>query len=249
MGKFQMPHLSGGGTKQSGIMMRRGSAFPKASAIYQSETGQQEAQRKADKDNANANRVYGETTSTRTKVDGGTRVDFSTPYTTSGKGTAKRSSGPKASNADWQKFLDKNFEGSNEKFNASQSGKGVENKTRFIPNSVTELTPQKISMIPTEPTAEKIKFTPKNTTTTSEKIKFTPPKKKGQKIKKVIKNVGEGIGDFVENTGEGIGDAAEWTGEKLGDAANYLFGRRGVVSSLFGCRTCKGGGGVNRRKR
>ena len=121
--------------------------------------------------------MYGETTSTRTKVDGGTRVDFSTPYTTSGKGKAKRSSGPKASNADWQKFLDKNFEGSNEKFNASQSGKGVENKTRFIPNSVNEITPQKISMIPVEPTAEKIKFTPKNTTTTSEKIKQKQPKK------------------------------------------------------------------------
>ncbi len=249
MGKFQMPHLSGGGTKQSGIMMRKGSAFPKASAIYQSETGQQEAQRKADTNNANANRVYGETTSTRTKVEGGTRVDYSTPYTTKGKGKAKRSSGPKASNADWQKFLDKNFEGSNEKFNASQSGKGVENKTRFIPNSVTELTPQKISMIPVKPTAEKIKFTPKNTTTTSEKIEQTPKPKKGVKIKKVIKNVGEGIGDFGENVGEGIGDAGRFVGEKIGN-----FGR--AVGSLFGarsifrvCKSCKGGGGVNRRKR
>lgn len=253
MGKFQMPHLSGTGTKQSGIMMRRGSAFPKASAIYQSETGQQEAQRKADKNNANANRVYGETTSTRTKVDGGTRVDFSTPYTTKGKGKAKRSGKPNASNSDWQKFLDKNFEGSNEKFNASQSGKGVENKTRFIPNLVTEITPQKISMIPAEPTAEKIKFTPKNTTTTTEKIKRTPKPKKGIKIGKVVRNVGEGIGDFVENTGEGIGDAGRFVGEKLGDAGRFV---GGAVGSLFGprsflrvCKSCKGGGGVNRRKR
>lgn len=246
MGKFQMRHLPGGGNKQSGIMSRGGSAFPKTALYQQAETGQQEAQGKADVNNANAKRVYGETTSTRTKVDGGTRVDFSTPYTTSGKGKAKRSSGPKASNADWQKFLDKNFEGSNEKFNASQSGKGVENKTRFIPNSVTELTPQKISMTPAKPTAVDIKFTPKNTTTTTEKIKQTPKPKKGVKIGKVIKNVGEGIGDFTENVGEGIGDAGRWTGEKIGD-----FGR--AVGSLFGprsifrvCKSCKGGGGVNR---
>ena len=155
-----MRHLSGGGNKQSGIMMRGGSAFPKTALYQQAETGQQEAQGKADVNNANANRVYGETTTTRTKEEGGTRVDFSTPYTTSGSGKAKRSGKPNASNADWQKFLDKNFEGSNEKFNASQSGKGVENKTRFIPNSVTELTEQKISRIPSQPTAEKIKITP-----------------------------------------------------------------------------------------
>ena len=108
-------------------------------------------------------------------------------------------------------------------------------------------------MIPVEPTAEKIKFTPKNTTTTSEKIKQNPPKKKGQKIKKVIKNVGEGIGDFVENTGEGIGDAGRFVGEKIGDAGRFV---GGAVGSLFGprsflrvCKSCKGGGGVNRRKR
>jgi hypothetical protein len=246
MGKFQMRHLSGGGNKQSGIMARGGSAFPKTALYQQAETGQQEAQRNANDANANANRVYGETTSTRTKVDGGTRVDFSTPYTTSGKGKAKRSGKPNASNADWQKFLDKNFEGSNEKFNASQSGKGVENKTRFIPNSVTELTPAGISTTPAKPTAVDIKFTPKNTTTTTEKIKRTPKPKKGVKIGKVIKNVGEGIGDFTENVGEGIGDAGRWTGEKIGD-----FGR--AVGSLFGprsifrvCKSCKGGGGVNR---
>jgi hypothetical protein len=245
MGKFQMRHLPGGGNKQSGIMRRGGSAFPKTALYQQAETGQQEAQRKADKDNANANRVYGETTSTRTKVNGGTRVDFSTPYTTSGKGKAKRSSGPKASNADWQKFLDKNFEGSNEKFNASQSGKGVENKTRFIPNSVTELTPQKISMTPAKPTAVDIKFTPKNTTTTTEKIKRTPKPKKGVKIGKVVRNVGEGIGDFVENTGEGIGDVVRNVGEGIGDAASFV---GNAVSSLFGCRSCKYGSGTNRKR-
>ena len=250
MGKFQMRHLSGGGNKQSGIMMRGGSAFSKTALYQQAETGQQEAQRNANDANANAKKIYGETTTTRTKEEGGTRVDFSTPYTTSGSGKAKRSGKPNASNADWQKVLDKNFEGSNEKFNASQSGKGVENKTRFIPNSVNELTSQKISMTPAQPTGEKIKITPRNTTTTTEKIKRTPNPKKGQKIKKVIKNVGEGIGDFVENTGEGIGDAAEWTGEKLGDAGKWALG---AVGSLFGprsifrvCKSCKGGGGVNR---
>ena len=242
MGKFQMRHLSGGGNKQSGIMMRGGSAFPKTALYQQAETGQQEAQGKADVNNANANRVYGETTTTRTKEEGGTRVDFSTPYTTSGSGKAKRSGKPNASNADWQKFLDKNFEGSNEKFNASQSGKGVENKTRFIPNSVTELTEQKITMTPGKPTAEKIKITPRNTTTTTEKIKRTPKPKKGLKIGKVVKNVGEGIGDGFEAVGEGIGDAGRWTGEKIGD-----FGR--AVGSIFrNCRSCKYGSGTNRKR-
>ena len=245
MGKFQMRHLSGGGNKQSGIMMRGGSAFPKTALYQQAETGQQEAQGKADVNNANAKRVYGETTTTRTKEEGGTRIDFSTPYTTSGKGKAKRSGKPNASNADWQKFLDKNFEGSNEKFNASQSGKGVENKTRFIPNSVTELTEQKITMTPGKPTAEKIKITPRNTTTTTEKIKRTPKPKKGIKIGKVVKNVGEGIGDFVENTGEGIGDAGRFVGEKIGDAASFV---GDAVSSLFGCRSCKYGSGTNRKR-
>ena len=107
MGKFQMRHLSGGGNKQSGIMMRKGSAFPKSSALYQSETGQQEAQRKADKNNANANRVYGETTMTSKRVEGGTQKTFTTPYTTSGKGTAERSGKPNASDKDWQAFLEK----------------------------------------------------------------------------------------------------------------------------------------------
>tara|TARA_R110000868_G_scaffold177240_1_gene415605 strand:+ start:390 stop:1127 length:738 start_codon:yes stop_codon:yes gene_type:complete len=245
MGKFQMRHLPGGGNKQSGIMMRGGSAFPKTALYQQAETGQQEAQGKADVNNANAKRVYGETTTTRTKEEGGTRIDFSTPYTTSGKGKAKRSGKPNASNADWQKFLDKNFEGSNEKFNASQSGKGVENKTRFIPNSVTELTEQKITMTPGKPTAEKIKITPRNTTTTTEKIKRTPKPKKGIKIGKVVKNVGEGIGDFVENTGEGIGDAGRFVGEKIGDAASFV---GDAVSSLFGCRSCKYGSGTNRKR-
>ena len=250
MGKFQMRHLSGGGNKQSGIMMRGGSAFPKTALYQQAETGQQEAQSNANDANANANRVYGETTSTRTKEEGGTRVDFSTPYTTSGKGKAKRSGKPNASNADWQKFLDKNFEGSNEKFNASQSGKGVENKTRFIPNSVTELTEQKITRTPGKPTAEKIKITPRNTTTTTETIKRKERPKKKINIGKVVKNVGEGIGDFGETVGEGIGDAGKFVGEKLGDAGRFV---GGAVGSLFGprsflrvCKSCKGGGGVNR---
>ena len=250
MGKFQMRHLSGGGNKQSGIMMRGGSAFPKTALYQQAETGQQEAQGKANVNNANAKKVYGETTTTRTKEEGGTRVDFSTPYTTSGKGKAKRSGKPNASNADWQKFLDKNFEGSNEKFNASQSGKGVENKTRFIPNSVTELTEQKITMTPGKPTAEKIKITPRNTTTTTEKIERTPRPKKKINIGKVVKNVGEGIGDFGGTVGEGIGDAGRFVGEKLGDAGRFV---GGAVGSLFGprsflrvCKSCKGGGGVNR---
>ena len=252
MGKFQMRHLSGGGNKQSGIMMRGGSAFPKTALYQQAETGQQEAQRNANDANANANRVYGETTSTRTKEEGGTRVDFSTPYTTTGEGKAKRSGKPNASNKDWQNFLDKNFEGSNEKFNASQSGKGSETRSTFRPDlkTVTELTEQKISRIPTQPTAEKIKITPRNTTTTSEKIKRTPNPKKGQKIGKVIKKVGEGIGDGFEAVGEGIGDAGKWTGEKLGDAGKWALG---AVGSLFGprsrlriCKSCKGGGGVNR---
>lgn len=236
MGKFQMRHLSGGGNKQSGIMMRGGSAFPKTALYQQAGTGQQEAQRNANDANANANRVYGETTSTRTKEEGGTRVDFSTPYTTSGKGTAKRSGKPNASNADWQGFLDKNFEGSNEKFNASQSGKGVENKTRFIPNSVTELTEQKITMTPGKPTAEKIKITPRNTTTTTEKIERTPRPKKKINIGKVVKNVGEGIGDFGETVGEGIGDGLRATGRAIG----HVFSRRGAIGSLFGCKTCYG---------
>ena len=246
MGKFQMRHLSGGGNKQSGIMMRGGSAFPKTALYQQAETGQQEAQGKANVNNANAKKVYGETTTTRTKEEGGTRVDFSTPYTTSGKGKAKRSGKPNASNADWQKFLDKNFEGSNEKFNASQSGKGVENKTRFIPNSVTELTEQKITMTPGKPTAEKIKITPRNTTTTTEKIKRTPRPKKKINIGKVVKNVGEGIGDFGGTVGEGIGDAGRFVGEKIGDfgkAVGSMFGPRSIFRV---CKSCKGGGGVNR---
>ena len=250
MGKFQMRHLSGGGNKQSGIMMRGGSAFPKTALYQQAETGQQEAQGKANVNNANAKKVYGETTTTRTKEEGGTRVDFSTPYTTSGKGKAKRSGKPNASNADWQKFLDKNFEGSNEKFNASQSGKGVENKTRFIPNSVTELTEQKITRTPGKPTAEKIKITPRNTTTTTETIKRKERPKKKINIGKVVKNVGEGIGDFGGTVGEGIGDAGRFVGEKLGDAGRFV---GGAVGSLFGprsflrvCKSCKGGGGVNR---
>ena len=236
MGKFQMRHLSGGGNKQSGIMMRGGSAFPKTALYQQAETGQQEAQGKANVNNANAKKVYGETTTTRTKEEGGTRVDFSTPYTTSGKGKAKRSGKPNASNADWQKFLDKNFEGSNEKFNASQSGKGVENKTRFIPNSVTELTEQKITMTPGKPTAEKIKITPRNTTTTTEKIERTPRPKKKINIGKIVKNVGEGIGDFGETVGEGIGDGLRATGRAIG----HVFSRRGAIGSLFGCKTCYG---------
>ena len=246
MGKFQMRHLSGGGNKQSGIMMRGGSAFPKTALYQQAETGQQEAQGKANVNNANAKKVYGETTTTRTKEEGGTRVDFSTPYTTSGKGKAKRSGKPNASNADWQKFLDKNFEGSNEKFNASQSGKGVENKTRFIPNSVTELTEQKITMTPGKPTAEKIKITPRNTTTTTEKIERTPRPKKKINIGKVVKNVGEGIGDFGGTVGEGIGDAGRFVGEKIGDfgkAVGSMFGPRSIFRV---CKSCKGGGGVNR---
>ena len=187
---------------------------------------------------------------TSEKVDGGTRKTYNTPYTTSGKGKAKRSGVPNAPNKDWQGFLDKNFEGSNEKFNASQKGQGNEIKTRFIPDPVTELTKQKIKMIPQKPTAEKIKITPRNTTTTSEKIKQTPKPKKKINIGKVIKNVGEDLGDFGENVGEGIGDATRFVGESVSDGVNYLFGRNGVVSSLFGgCRTCKGGGGVNRRKR
>ena len=254
MGKFQMRHLSGGGNKQSGIMSRGGSAFPKTALYQQAETGQQEAQGKADVNNANAKRVYGEETSTSERVeqDGkmGMKTTFTKPYTTSGKGEAKRSGKPNASNADWQKFLDKNFEGSNEKFNASQSGKGTETRSTFRPDlkNVTELTSQKISMIPQEPTAEKIKITPRNTTTTTEKIKRTPKPKKGLKIGKVIKNVGEGIGDFTENVGEGIGDAAEWTGEKIGDfgkAVGSLFGPRSIFRV---CKSCKGGGGVNRKR-
>ena len=246
MGKFQMRHLSGGGNKQSGIMMRGGSAFPKTALYQQAETGQQEAQGKADVNNANAKKIYGETTTTRTKEEGGTRVDFSTPYTTSGKGKAKRSGKPNASNADWQKFLDKNFEGSNEKFNASQSGKGVENKTRFIPNSVTELTEQKITRTPGKPTAEKIKITPRNTTTTTETIKRKERPKKKINIGKVVKNVGEGIGDFGGTVGEGIGDAGRFVGEKIGDfgkAVGSLFGPRSIFRV---CKSCKGGGGVNR---
>lgn len=246
MGKFQMRHLSGGGNKQSGIMMRGGSAFPKTALYQQAETGQQEAQGKANVNNANAKKVYGETTTTRTKEEGGTRVDFSTPYTTSGKGKAKRSGKPNASNADWQKFLDKNFEGSNEKFNASQSGKGVENKTRFIPNSVTELTEQKITRTPGKPTAEKIKITPRNTTTTTETIKRKERPKKKINIGKVVKNVGEGIGDFGGTVGEGIGDAGRFVGEKIGDfgkAVGSMFGPRSIFRV---CKSCKGGGGVNR---
>lgn len=255
MGKFQMRHLSGGGNKQSGIMARGGSAFPKTALYQKAETGQQEAQSNANAANANAKKVYGEETSTseRVKQNGkmGTLTTFTKSYTTSGKGKAKRSGKPNASNADWQKFLDKNFEGSNEKFNASQSGKGTETRSTFRPDlkKVTELTPQKISMIPVDPTAEKIKFTPKNTTTTSEKIKRTPKPKKGVKIGKVIKNVGESIGDFGENVGEGIGDAGRWTGEKIGDfgkAVGSLFGPRSIFRV---CKSCKGGGGVNRRKR
>ena len=259
MGKFQMRHLSGGGNKQSGIMMRGGSAFPKTALYQQAETGQQEAQSNANAANANAKRVYGEETSTSERVeqDGqmGMKTTFTKPYTTTGEGKAKRSGKPNASNKDWQNFLDKNFEGSNEKFNASQSGKGSETRSTFRPDlkTVTELTEQKISRIPTQPTAEKIKITPRNTTTTSEKIKRTPNPKKGQKIGKVIKKVGEGIGDGFEAVGEGIGDAGKWTGEKLGDAGKWALG---AVGSLFGprsrlriCKSCKGGGGVNRRKR
>jgi len=239
-----MRHLSGGENKQSGIMMRKGSAFPKSSALYQSETGQQEAQRKADKDNANANRVYGETTMTSEKVDGGTRKTFTTPYTTSGKGTAQRSGKPNASNKDWQAFLDKNFDGSNEKFNASQKGQGSEIKTRFIPDKVSTLGKQEIKFIPQKPTAEEIKFTPRGPSTTSEEIKPTKKPKKKIKIGKVIKKTGEGIGDFVEDSGEAIGDAGRFVGEKIGDAGRF-FGN--AVGSLFGprsifrpkCRSCK----------
>ena len=244
MGKFQMRHLSGGENKQSGIMMRKGSAFPKSSALYQSETGQQEAQRKADKDNANANRVYGETTTTSERVEGGTRKTFTTPYTTSGKGTAERSGKPNASNKDWQAYLDKNFDGSNEKFNASQRGQGSETKTRFIPDPVNTITKQEIKFIPQKPTAEEIKFTPKRPSTTSEEIKPIKKPKKNIQIGKVIKKTGEGIGDFLEDGGEAIGDAGRFVGEKIGDLGR---GFGNAVGSLFGprsifrpkCRSCK----------
>ena len=243
MGKFQMRHLSGGGNKQSGIMMRKGSAFPKSSALYQSETGQQEAQRKADKNNANANRVYGETTMTSKRVEGGTQKTFTTPYTTSGKGTAERSGKPNASDKDWQAYLDKNFEGSNEKFNASQKGQGSETKTRFIPDPVSVIGKEKIKMISQKPTAEEIKFTPRGSSTTSEKIKQEQKPKKKIKIGKVLKNTGEGIGDLLEDGGEAIGDAAGFVAEKIGDGARF-FGN--AVGSLFGprsifrpkCRSC-----------
>jgi len=251
MGKFQMRHLSGGGNKQSGIMMRGGSAFPKTALYQQAETGQQEAQSNANAANANAKRVYGEETSTSERVeqDGkmGMKTTFTKPYTTTGKGRAKRSGKPNASNKDWQKFLDKNFEGSNEKFNASQSGKGTETRSTFRPDlkKVTELTSQKIKITPQQPTAVDIKFTPRNTTTTTEKIKRTPKPKKGVKIGKVVRNVGEGIGDFVENTGEGIGDVVRNVGEGIGDAASFV---GNAVSSLFGCRSCKYGSGTNRKR-
>jgi hypothetical protein len=256
MGKFQMRHLSGGGNKQSGIMMRGGSAFPKTALYQQAETGQQEAQSNANAANANAKRVYGEETSTSERVeqDGqmGMKTTFTKPYTTTGEGKAKRSGKPNASNKDWQNFLDKNFEGSNEKFNASQSGKGSETRSTFRPDlkTVTELTEQKISRIPTQPTAEKIKITPRNTTTTTETIKRKERPKKKINIGKVVKNVGEGIGDFGGTVGEGIGDAGRFVGEKLGDAGRFV---GGAVGSLFGprsflrvCKSCKGGGGVNR---
>lgn len=258
MGKFQMPHLSGAGTKQSGIMMRRGSAFPKTALYQQAETGQQEAQRNANDANANANRVYGEETSTSERVEQGgemgMKTTFTKPYTTTGKGRANRSGKPNASDENWQKFLDKNFEGSNENFNASQSGKGTETRSTFRPDlkKVTELTSEKITMTPRKPTAEKIKITPRNTPTTTETIKRTPKPKKGIKIGKVVKNVGEGIGDFGETVGEGIGDAGRWTGEKLGDAGKWALN---AVGSMFGprsvfrvCKGCKGGGGVNRKR-
>ena len=44
-------------------------------------------------------------------------------------------------------------------------------------------------MTPAQPTGEKIKITPRNTTTTSEKIERTPRPKKGKKIGKVIDSI------------------------------------------------------------
>ena len=101
---------------------------------------------------------------------------------------------------------------------------------------MTELTEQKITMTPGKPTAEKIKITPRNTTTTTEKIERTPRPKKKINIGKIVKNVGEGIGDFGETVGEGIGDGLRTTGRAIG----HVFSRRGAIGSLFGCKTCYG---------
>ena len=96
--------------------------------------------------------------------------------------------------------------------------------------------PTFFTMTPGKPTAEKIKITPRNTTTTTEKIERTPRPKKKINIGKIVKNVGEGIGDFGETVGEGIGDGLRTTGRAIG----HVFSRRGAIGSLFGCKTCYG---------
>ena len=72
-------------------------------------------------------------------------------------------------------------------------------------------------------------------------VKITPPKPKPDPKPKPKPKPKKPKSYIVQDTGRAIGDAGRSVAEGVGNAVSnlgYAFSRRGVVGSLFNCRTC-----------
>ena len=108
-------------------------------------------------------------------------------------------------------------------YNAEKSKRGVETESITSVN----LKPSGIAQ-------------PKTNIAGGSQVKITLPKQESEK-KIVTKKKTKSKNYIVQDTGRAIGDAGRSVAEGVGNAVSnlgYAFSRRGVVGSLFNCRTC-----------
>ena len=108
-------------------------------------------------------------------------------------------------------------------FNAEQAKRGVETESITSVN----LKPYGIVQPKTNITGD---TQGKITLPKQEKEKIVTKKKKKKKKNYIVQDTGRAIGDAGRSVAEGVGNAVSNLG--------YAFSRRGVVGSLFNCRTC-----------
>jgi len=186
------------------------------------------AEAKAKTSASKAPKVYGKPITTVENVTTpggnvrGTRTTVTKPYTQSGTGKATKTYKQLAAEGGDVKAA--------EAFNAANSTSGKDVTSTFKPN---KLTPTPLKPMPMNLPSSKISST--IPTITSRGPSTTPEPKKRRipppRQNRIIQDTGRAIGDAGEAIGKGVGNAVRNVG--------YAFTRRGVIGSLFGCKTCR----------
>tara|TARA_B100000768_G_scaffold181415_1_gene204319 strand:+ start:2224 stop:2889 length:666 start_codon:yes stop_codon:yes gene_type:complete len=180
-----------------------------------------------------APKVYGKPTTTVENVTTpggnvrGTRTTVTKPYTQSGTGSFTK-------NKTYNQLA---AEGGDVKaakaFNAANSTSGKDVTSTFKPNKLTSTPLKPMGITPISP---KISSTiPTITPRAAINTTGTTPKKKKKKTNRRQSYILQDTGRAIENVGEAIGKGVGNVVSNVG----YAFTSRGIIGSLFGCKTCR----------